>query len=90
MRTRSIGPSAWTPISSPTSSPFFDAVETSITTSSSPGQLPLSSCSVLNSGLDGSTLKPRFGAPPKTIALPSSSISWVDWLATPPIAEATE
>ena len=58
------------------------------TTSPAPGQAPLSSVSVLNSGLVGSTLKPRFGAPPKTIALPSSPISCAS-PPTPPIAAAT-
>ena len=43
---------------------------------------------MLNSGLVGSTLKPRFGAPPKTIALPFLPISCAS-PATPPIAAAT-
>ena len=37
-----------------------------------PGQAPFTRVSELNCGCVGSTLKPRFGAPPKTIAFPFS------------------
>ena len=84
----STGPSACTPIVSPTARSFFDAVETSMTTSSAPGHAPSSRVSVLKSGWSGSTLKPRLGAPPKTIALPFLPISCAS-AATPPIAAAT-
>ena len=51
------------------------AVVVSMTTPVGPGQVPLTSRSELNWGLAGSTLKPRLGAPPEVIALPSLT-SW--------------
>ncbi len=54
---------------------FLAAVLVSTTTSAGPGQWPLTSFSELNWGRDGSTLKPRLGAPPKEIAWPFL-ISW--------------
>ena len=49
---------------------------------------PPTSVSELNSGCVGSTLKPRFGAPPKTIALPFLPIRCAS-PPTPPIAAST-
>ena len=69
MRIFSSGPCAWTPIVSPTFRSFFPAVDLSTTSSCAFGQFPWMSFSELRSGLSGSTLKPRFGAPPKMIAL---------------------
>ena len=88
MRNVSTAPSACTPISWPAARSFFDAVAVSTTTSPSFGHAPLTSVSELNSGCVGSTLKPRFGAPPKTIALPFSPISWAS-PPTPPSAALT-
>ena len=84
----STGPSTWTPIVLPSTRSFLSAVDWSTTTSLLPGHLPWTSVSVLNFGLDGSTEKPRFGAPPKAIAFPSWT-SCAFSLATPPIASAT-
>ena len=67
----STGPSTWTPSVEPTSTSFLLAVALSTTTSSALGQAPSTSVRLENSGRDGSTEKPRFGAPPKTIASPS-------------------
>ena len=84
----STGPSTWTPILSPTAMSFFPAVDLSITTWFAPGHLPSTRVRLLNCGFDGSTEKPRFGAPPNAIALPSLT-SCVFSLATPPIASLT-
>ena len=84
----STGPSTWTPIVLPTVRSFLLAVDVSMTTSSAPGHFPSTSVRELNWGLLGSTENPRFGAPPKTIALPSFTRSVLS-LATPPIASAT-
>ena len=85
----SIFPSAWTPTTAPTAKPSLPAVDSSTTISPAPGQAPSTRVSVLNRSFVGSTLKPRLGAPPYTTALPSSPISWVDSLPTPPIASST-
>ena len=69
MRICCTGPFACTPIVWPTLRSFFFAVDWSITTSFANGHEPSMSVRVLNAGLAGSTLKPRFGAPPKTIDL---------------------
>ena len=72
IRSVSTGPSTWTPIESPTSRSFLLAVDLSTTTSSAFGQAPSTSVRRVElAARDGSTEKPRFGAPPKTIALPS-------------------
>ena len=84
----STGPSTCTPIVCPTFRSFLPAVDWSTTTSSGPGQAPWTSDRLLNSGRVGSTEKPRFGAPPNAIALPSFT-NWVLSLATPPIASRT-
>ena len=55
----------------PTSRSFLSAVALSTTTRPPLGQSPSTSESVLNSGRAGSTLKPRCGAPPNAITLPS-------------------
>ena len=81
------GPCACTPIVSPTLMCFFLAVEVSITTWFAPGQPPLVSFSDSNCGRAGSTLKPRFGAPPNEIALPFFTSCGSP--ATPPIASFT-
>ena len=81
------GPMAWTPIRCPARRLFLAAVLTSTTTSSGPGQWPLTSSSELNCGRLGSTLNPRLGAPPKAMALPFL-ISW-GLPATPPRASRT-
>ena len=85
IRSCSTGPSTWTPMSLPTFRSFLSAVDWSTTTSSFPGQPPSTSVSVLNCGFVGSTEKPRFGAPPKAIALPFL-MSCAFSLETPPIA----
>jgi hypothetical protein len=59
----------------------------STTTWLGPGHRPLTRSSELNCGLDGSTLKPRLGAPPNPTALPLT-ISW-GLPDTPPIASRT-
>ena len=66
----SVGPFACTPIVCPTCRSFLCAVAWSITTWFGPGQFPSTSVSELSSGRVGSTLKPRFGAPPKATTLP--------------------
>lgn len=68
IRIATTGPFACTPIRSPARRLFLAAVMVSTTTPDGPGQWPLTSFSELNSGFDGSTLKPRFGAPPNAIA----------------------
>ncbi len=83
------GPSAWTPISSPTLNPFLSAVAASITTSPSPGQAPATSVSGLNGESPFAIEKPRLGAPPNTIAFPFRSINCVESLSTLPSAAAT-
>jgi hypothetical protein len=60
----STGPSAWTPIVWPTVRSSLSAVDLSTTTSSGPGQAPSTRLRLLNCGFEGSTEKPRFGAPP--------------------------
>ena len=64
------------------------AVDLSTTTSPSFGQFPSTRVRLLNEGCVGSTLKPRLGAPPNVIALPSAPISWAS-PPTPPTAWAT-
>ena len=81
-RSRSTGPCACTPICWPILMSFFPAVDSSTTTSPDFGHRPPTRVRELNSGCVGSTLKPRFGAPPKTIALPFLPIS----CASPPDA----
>ena len=66
----------------------MSAVDLSTTTSFARGHAPSTSVRLLNCGFDGSTEKPRFGAPPKAIALPSLT-SCAFSLATPPIASLT-
>ena len=88
MRNCSTGPSACTPIVSPTLKSFLLAVARSITTSSWRGQAPSTSVSELNCGREGSTLKPMLGAPPKTIALPFLPIRCAS-PSTPPSASLT-
>ena len=66
----------------------MSAVDLSTTTSFGPGHLPCTSVRLLNCGLVGSTEKPRFGAPPKAIALPSLTSCALS-LETPPIASET-
>ena len=85
MRSFSVGPSAWTPISCPIFRSFLPAVDRSITTSPSFGQRPSTSERLFSDGCVGSMLKPRFGAPPKVIAFPSVPISWAS-PPTPPTA----
>ena len=79
---------AWMRTVLPTSICFFEAVSTSITTSPACGQSPLESVSELNCGCDGSTEKPRFGAPPKVIDLPFLPMMCAS-PPTPPMAAAT-
>ncbi len=88
-RSRSTGPSAWTPIVSPILKSSSSAVPSSMTTSFGPGQSPSTSASGLNGDSPRAIEKPRFGAPPLTTALPSRPISVVDSLSTPPSASAT-
>jgi len=47
----------------------LSAVDSSMTTWPALGQAPSTSVSELNCACEGSTLKPSFAAPPKTIAL---------------------
>ena len=69
---------------------FLPAVERSITTSFRPSATsPSTRVSELNSGCDGSTLNPRFGAPPKLIDLPSLPIRCAPSPPTPPSAALT-
>ncbi len=82
----STGPSTCTPISSPILKSFLSAVPESITTSSVFGQLPSTSRSGLKGESPSAIEKPRFGAPPKTIALLSLPISDVESLSTLPSA----
>ncbi len=89
MRSVSTGPSTWTPISSPIAKSFFFATPESITTWSGPGHFPSTSRSGLNGESPSAIEKPRFGAPPKTIALPSLPISEVESLSTLPSAVPT-
>ncbi len=63
------------------------AVLVSMTTSDGPGHRPLTRLSELNWGREGSTLKPRFGAPPNAIALPFLISCGVP--ETPPSASRT-
>src|SRR5437764_3567449 len=85
---RSTGPSACTPMTSPTLKCWLPAVRLSTTTWFGPGQVPETNEIELSSGSDLSTLKPRFGAPPYEIALPFLPIRWAD-APTPPIAACT-
>ena len=85
IRNGSTGPSAWMPIDWPTLKSFFEAVDWSITTWPACGHAPSTSVSEFIAGCVGSTLKPRFGAPPMTIALPFLPIRWAS-PATPPTA----
>ncbi len=87
IRNCSTGPRACTPIVCPTSRCFLDAVLESTTTSRPCGQCPLTSVSGLN-GVLPETLKPRFGAPPKAIALPSCTSDVLSF-ETLPWARAT-
>ena len=87
-RMRIDGPLACTAITSPTFRSFLCAVDPSTTTSSVFGQLPSDRVSELRSGLFGSTLNPRFGAPPKTITLPFLPIRCAS-PPTPPTAWST-
>ena len=64
IRSRSTGPTAWTPTSWPTAKCSLSAVDSSTTTSPEPGQLPETSVSGLNWESPFAMLKPRFGAPP--------------------------
>ena len=82
-----VGPLACTPIVCPTCRSFLCAVASSITTWFAPGHFPLTSLSVLSSGRVGSTLKPRFGAPPKATTLPLTMRCARP--PTPPTASAT-
>ena len=66
----------------------MSAVDLSTTTSFDPGHAPSTRLRLLNCGFDGSTEKPRFGAPPYAIALPPL-MNCVFSLATPPIASWT-
>ncbi len=84
---RSVGPFACTPIGCPTLRSFLCTVASSITTWFARGQFPSTSVSVLSSGRVGSTLKPRFGAPPKWTTLPLSTRC--AFPPTPPTASAT-
>ena len=84
---RRVGPLACTPIVCPTCRSFLCAVAWSITTSFRPGQFPSTSVSVLSSGRVGSTLNPRFGAPPKATTLPLTIRCAIP--PTPPTASAT-
>src|SRR4051812_10007387 len=86
---RTIGPCACTPIVSPTARCFFLAVSLSITTCLPCGQAPSTRVSGLKREAPCGMLKPRFGAPPKTIALPFLSIRWAPSLATFPSAART-
>ena len=87
-RSRSTGPCACTPSCCPIAMCFLPAVWRSTTTSPVFGHRPDTSVSELNRACVGSTLNPRFGAPPNTIALPLRPISCA-WPATPPIAAST-
>ena len=69
-------------------SPSCRRSDLSMTTSFAFGHLPSTSVSELRSGLFGSTLKPRFGAPPKMITLPFLPIRCAS-PPTPPTAWST-
>ncbi len=58
-------------------------------TSFGPGHAPSTSVSGLNGESGFPIEKPRFGAPPKTTALPSSPMNWVVSESTLPSACAT-
>ncbi len=88
MRSCSTGPSTWTPIVCPTFRSFLLAVDWSTTTSFRPGHAPSTSARLLNCGREGSTEKPRLGAPPNAIVLPSCTSCALS-LATPPMASWT-
>jgi hypothetical protein len=88
-RTRSTGPSACTPMVSPTSKSSSAAVSLSIATSFGPGQSPSISVSGLKTESPFAMEKPRFGAPPETTAFPSSPMSCVASESTLPSASAT-
>ena len=81
------GPSAWTPIFWPTTRCFLRLWIVDDDLARRWASRP-TSVSAFNDGCVGSTLKPRFGAPPKAIALPSLPIRWASPL-TPPTARAT-
>ena len=83
------GPSAWTPIVSPTSKSSFAAVSLSTMTSFGPGHEPSTSVSGLNGESGFAIENPRFGAPPNTTAFPSSPMSCVASESTLPSASAT-
>ncbi len=87
-RIRCTGPSAWTPMTSPTLKCSSPAVRLSTTTSFGPGHVPAVNVIELSSGRDRSTLKPRLGAPPCEIALPFFPMMWAG-APTPPIAALT-
>ena len=81
------GPSAATPIVSPTANCLSSAVFLSIATWPDPeGQRPLTSFSGLKRVSVGSTLNPRLGAPPVEIVFPFRPISRVCSSATLPTA----
>ena len=80
---RSTGPSACTPIVSPTTRCFLPAVCESITTCCPCGQLPETSARGLNGESGFSMLNPRFGAPPNTIAFPFLPIRCASPLTSP-------
>ena len=82
------GPSAWTPILWPSRMFSLSAVDSSTTTSPGPGQEPSTSVSGLKRDVPEAMLKPRLGAPPYTIALPSLPISCA-WPSTLPSAAST-
>ncbi len=64
IRSRCAGPSAWTPIDSPSRKSSLSAVDSSTTSSPAFGQAPSTSVSGLKGESPALTLKPRFGAPP--------------------------
>ncbi len=88
MRSLTTGPCDCTPISSPTLKCFLFAVDWSITTCSPCGHVPSTSVSGLKREAPFAIEKPRFGAPPKTIALPSEPIRCAS-PSTPPSATST-
>ena len=83
------GPSACTPTVSPTAKSSLAAVSLSTTTSFGPGHFPSMSVSGLKTESPLAIEKPRFGAPPKTTAFPSSPMNWVTSESTLPSAWAT-
>ena len=66
----------------------LSAVDSSTTTSPGPGQEPSTSVSGLKRDVPEAMLKPRLGAPPYTIALPSLPINCA-WPSTLPSAAST-